>query len=301
MPARRTFLPRARRPRVAGRRLRAARALALPVALALAGAAVQSVCPAPAAAQAPRDALRMIGLTEDGALARFALDAPAAVARVAVTGVAGTLLGIDVRPADRRLYGVTTSYEIYTIDPASGTATPVSTLTTAFDGGPRSGFDFNPQADRLRLVAASGQDLRVNVALGAAAVDGPLTYARGDRHAGTRPAVTAAAYTAAVANAPATKLFDIDADLDVLALQDPPNDGVLVTVGPLGVDFAPLAGFDVVTDASGADHAYAVSGSTLYAIDLATGAARRIDTIGDGRLVLIGLAVEPTSGIVTAR
>jgi hypothetical protein len=86
-----------------------------------------------------------------------------------------------------------------------------------------------------------------------------------------------------------TRLFDIDAELDVLALQDPPNDGALVTVGPLGVDVGPRAGFDIVTDAAGRDAAFAAWGGTLYAIDLATGAARALGAIG-GSPDVIGLA-----------
>src|SRR5262249_60754511 len=77
---------------------------------------------------------------------------------------------------------------------------------------------------------------------------------------------------------------------DVLAPQDPPNDGILTTVGPLGIDFGPLGGFDIVTDATGKDSGYAASGATLYAIDLTTGAARSLGTIGDGRANVVGLA-----------
>jgi hypothetical protein len=73
-------------------------------------------------------------------------------------------------------------------------------------------------------------------------------------------------------------------------LQDPPNDGVLTTVGPLGVDFGETGGFDIVTEPSGAEEAYAASGATLYAIDLNTGAARSLGTIGDGRATIVGLA-----------
>jgi hypothetical protein len=42
----------------------------------------------------------------------------------------------------------------------------------------------------------------------------------------------------------------------------------LLTVGSLNVDFGPLGGFDIVTDESGKDRAFAASGSTLYTIDL---------------------------------
>jgi hypothetical protein len=237
----------------------------------------------------------LLALDASNTLLRFSSGRPADVTATRVHDVAGTLIGIDHRPANGLLYGLSHANDLYTIDAGSGAATLVSTLTVAFDGGPRSGFDFNPQADRLRLLAASGQNLRVNVDLGATAIDAPLRYAATDPNAGRRPAIAAAAYTSSVANAPSTKLFDIDADLDVLALQDPPNDGVLVTVGPLGTDFAPLAGFDIVTD-EGEDRAFAVTGSMLYAVDLTSGAAHSLGTVGvPSGTNLIGLAVVPPS------
>ncbi len=234
--------------------------------------------------------IEFLALCDDGALLAFRADRPAEVRRVTPHGVSGRLIGIDRRPADGVLYGVSTTNDVYRIDPASGQATKASSLTVPFDGDARSGVDFNPQADRLRLVSRDGQNLRVNVTLGATAVDGPLRYRDGDPGAGTRPRVTAAAYTHNVPDAPDTKLLEIDADRDVLVLQDPPNDGVLVTVGALGVDFGPTGGFDIVTDAAGTDQGYAASGASLYAIDLATGAARTLGTIGDGRASIIGLA-----------
>ena len=156
------------------------------------------------------------------------------------SGVADRLVGIDVRPADGRLYGLTAASELYRLDPATGPRSSVATLTVPFDGAARSGVDFNPQADRLRLVSTDGQNVRVHPTLGATAVDRPLTWKPGDPNAGRAPRVTAAAYSANVAGAAETKLFVIDAERDVLALQEPPNDGVLATVGPLGVDFGPL-------------------------------------------------------------
>ena len=75
-----------------------------------------------------------------------------------------------------------------------------------------------------------------------------------------------------------------------MVLQEPPNDGTLLTVGPLGVDFGPLGGFDIITDSSGVDSAFAVSGSTVYTINLETGAATTLGAIGDGSVNLAGLA-----------
>lgn len=241
------------------------------------------------------DDARLAALTDGNALLLFSAADPGHPDRVDVKGVRGTLVGIDCRPSDGRLYGLGTTYDVYTIDPATGAATTVSTLTTPFDGGARSGVDFNPQADRLRLVAASGQNLRVNVTMGATATDTALAYAAGDANHGLRPGVTAAAYANNRPGAPTTRLFDIDAELDVLALQEPPNDGVLVTVGPLGADAGSRAGFDIVTDAAGADRAFAAWAGTVYAIDLQTGAARPLGAIAGGPEV-IGLAALEACG-----
>src|SRR5262245_2856372 len=233
---------------------------------------------------------KLLALTEDGGLLALRADHPTEVQSLQPQGLSGRLLGIDMRPADGKLYGITSTNDVYRIDPGTGAATQVSSLTVPFDGDNRSAMDFNPQADRLRLVSRDGQNLRVNVVLGATAVDGALRYKDGDPAAGARPRVTAGAYTHNVRDAPDTKLFDIDSERDTLVLQDPPNDGVLVTIGPLGTDFGPSGGFDIVTDASGRDEGYAASGATLYAIDLTTGAAKTLGTIGDGRASIVGLA-----------
>ena len=235
----------------------------------------------------------LIGSTEDGRLLLFQADHPEAAHTVRPSGLSGRLIGIDSRPADGHLYGVTTSNDLYRINPLTGASTLVSTLTVPFDGDLRSGIAFNPQADRLRLVSADGQNLRVNVLLGATAVDAPLAYACSDRNAGKRPCIAGAAYTNMVRDAPTTKLFEIDAEQDVLVLQDPPNDGVLNTVGPLDADFAPLAGFTIVTDGRGADRAYAATAGKLYTIDLSTGHATAAGTIGDPPVPLASLTALP--------
>jgi hypothetical protein len=235
----------------------------------------------------------LIGSTEDSRLLLFRADRPEAAQTLRPSGLSGRLVGVDWRPADRHLYGLTTSNDLYRIDPATGGCTLVSTLTVPFDGDLRSGIAFNPQADRLRLVSADGQNLRVNVVLGATAVDTPLTYAPSDRNAGKRPRIAGAAYTNMVRDAPTTKLFELDAEQDVLVLQEPPNDGVLTTVGALDADFAPLSGFTIVTDSSGADRAYAATAGRLYTIDLTTGHATPVGTIGDPPVPLVSLAATP--------
>ena len=110
-----------------------------------------------------------------------------------------------------------------------------------------------------------------------------------DINAGVDPNITAAAYTNSVAGATTTQLFGIDYDLDALVLQNPPNNGTLKTIGSLGVNFAPVGGFDIFTDSQGNNTAYALSGSVLYKIDLSTGAATKIAEVPGGGF--IGLAV----------
>lgn len=235
--------------------------------------------------------IEFVALAPGNVLLRFRGDDLSAVRTMKVQGVQGTLVGIDVRPANRKLYGISDAYALYTIDPGSGKAKWVSALTAPFDGGPQSGFDFNPQADRLRLVGANGQNLRVHVDLGATAVDGALVYEARDPNAGKRPRLVASAYTRSLPRAPETRLFNIDAGADALVLQDPPNDGRLRTIGPLGVDFTPESGFDIRSGPGDAEVAFAATGSVLYRVDLRSGGASRSGVLGDGTLRILSLAV----------
>ncbi len=225
----------------------------------------------------------LLALTGDDKLIAFDTNRPGQnTTKIDITGTDAPLLGIDIRPSNGQIYGITTANTIYTIDPKTGAATQVSKLVGAsFEGTNVSGFDFNPAADRLRLVGDNDQDFRINVETGAVTVDGTLAYADGDINAGENPRVTAAAYTNAIASPTSTQLYDIDTDLNTLVLQNPPNAGTLMTVGELGVEIGDLAGFDIVSSGEGNNAAFAATGSTLYSIDLLTGAATQIGNIGD--------------------
>jgi hypothetical protein len=213
---------------------------------------------------------------------------------VEVTGVDGTLLGIDYRPANGLLYGL--SDTLYTIDPVTGDATEVSTLDIPFEGGALSGFDFNPAADASRVTGTNDQNFRVNVDTGAVIVDGNLAYAAGDENQGENPAITASAYRNSFAGATVTELYGLDARLDMLVEQNPPNNGTLVTTGNLGFDVAAEAGFDIVTDDPGDEDsnvAYVLSGGDLYKVDLETGASTSVGTVPGSSFS--GLAIVPTN------
>lgn len=216
-----------------------------------------------------------------------------------VTGADGLLLGIDYRPADGQLYGITNT-SVYTIDPSGGSATATFVNTIAgFNGGTMSGVDFNPVVDALRITGSNGQNLRLTGSgLSTTNVDGTLAYAPGDSNAGKTPMITASAYTNSFAGAASptrtTQLFNIDTSLDVLVLQNPPGTGTLNTIGSLGFDVGTVAGFDIFSN-NGVNTAFAAFAPTnstiasLYTIDLGTGKANLVGQIGTG-FSLTGLA-----------
>ena len=192
---------------------------------------------------APEGVSTVYGLTDAPELVTFdAADPSTLTATVPITGVAegSTLLAIDVRPADGALVAVSDASVVYTIDPATGVATPGGDAIDPPIEDPGFGLDVNPEVDRLRLAVATGQNLRVDPTSGAVDVDEPLAY-EGD--GGGR--IVAVAYTNPVAGATETQLYAIDAASGSLVLVDAPNDGTMRPVGPLGISVTEGASFDI--------------------------------------------------------
>ena len=163
------------------------------------------------------------------------------------------------------------------VDPKTAVAVHVNNLSVALSGT-SFGVDFNPAADRLRVISDTGQNLRHNVnAGGVTLVDGTLNYTPGS----PAQSISGAAYTNNdIDPTTATTLFDIDAALDQVVLQSPPNAGSLAATGKLTVDTSLETGFDIhstlrngVTVANNA--LASLSSSTgiasLYSINLLTG------------------------------
>ncbi len=224
-----------------------------------------------AAAQSAQ-AATLIGLTADNALVRIDAETRRAAAPIAISGADGRVLGIDQRPQDGRLYGVTERGQIVTLDPMTGRATEVSRLNTPFESGERVVMDFNPVANRLRLMGMSGVNLRVNVDTGEAIRDGDVKYAPGTQYAETAPRVVAGAYTNSVAGMQATALYTIDPLLGLLNLQNPPNDGVQQPRGMLGLSVPPGVAFDILSDGAGGNRSFVLASGALHSINLETGA-----------------------------
>jgi hypothetical protein len=213
-----------------------------------------------------------VALTADGRLAMLDLGtAMAPTAPMAVSGVDGRIVGIDVRPADGRLYGVSTTSILYTIDPQTGVATEHARLQEPVVGERSIVLDFNPAADRLRLMVVTGANYRIHPDTGAVMTDGKLVYAGSDPATGKDPQILAGAYSQNFAGTTATALYTIDVAQRQLNLQTPPNDGVQTTIGRLGFALDGPPALDIVTR-DGVDTAWLVTGDRLVELDLASGA-----------------------------
>ncbi|MFF6782543.1 DUF4394 domain-containing protein [Streptomyces sp. NPDC012510] len=252
--------------------------------------------------------LKAIGLTADRRLVVFRVDKPgAAVPLGRIGGLKGDtkLVGIDYRVQNNKLYGVGDKGGVYTIREVGAKATKVSQLTVALRGK-AYGVDFNPAANRLRVISDTGQNLRHNLddpqgapAAGTTAVDGTLTDPPvPPATAGvTAQGVTGAAYTNNdLDTSTATTLFDLATTQDQISLQSPANAGSLAPTGRLGVD-APLnSGFDIYSSPrSGVNAGYAVTGARLFGVDLLTGRASSAGGFPKGRQV-VDLAIPLRQG-----
>jgi outer membrane protein assembly factor BamB len=201
-------------------------------------------------------------------------------ATVTIRGANGRVVGIDMRPSDGMLYAVVQDGTVYTVDTASGQATMKVKLETMLPAGIKAAVDFNPVADRLRLLGSDGTSLRANVDDGKVITDGRLKYAEGDKGAGKTPMVVAGAYSNSVKGPKETALYDIDGTLGSFLKQAPPNDGILVTIGDMGIKGDTIA-FDISTDDQGRNTGFAIVGTTLYSVDIATGASRALGAVAN--------------------
>lgn len=227
--------------------------------------------------------------------------------RTAVTGLpAGeTLVGMDYRIAKGVLFALSNAGRLYTLDVLTGALKPVGSGAGAALQGNTFGVDFNPVADRVRVVSNTGQNLRLHPDTGAvAATDPALAYAPGDAQAGQQPELVAAGYTYNKKDDKLTTNYAIDRRAGMLVTQGTvegvqpvvsPNTGQLRTVGPLGTGPLLDAALDIA-DVTGAAFTAVRSTSQpatkLYTIDLSTGKATPVGTVADGGPIL-GLAVEP--------
>lgn len=234
-------------------------------------------------------------------LVTFQVTAPGTLtATTAITGLGTgqTLVGLDSRPNTGQLFALgyaaaTTQAQLYTLDVATGALTTVGPLLTLNLGTntARIGFDFNPTVDRIRVTGSNNANFRLNPNNGALAfTDGGLAYAATDANAAQTPGVGAVAYTNSYIGATATTLYDVDEANSRLTTQNPPNNGVLNTVGSLGlaafgnsdldIYFNPTTRTNVAYLTAVPSVSPGTTNSSLYTVNLTTGVSTLVGAVG---------------------
>ena len=135
-------------------------------------------------------------------------------------------------------------------------------------------------------MTGTGENLRVNPVNGLVTTDAALIWDAGDRrrrlHQQLPGSVT-------------TTLYDIDFAADTLAIQSPPNNGTLATVGTgLGIttQLSLNISFDISPDGNAAYLLARAAGVVgLYTVNLTTGTATLVGGVGDGATSMRGFTV----------
>lgn len=221
-----------------------------------------------------------IGLVGDKTLVWFDTDDAKVTKTLELSGVE-KLLGIDFRPADKTLVGVTADHRIVAINLDGGAVTEVSKMNEMLPltEGQAVIVDFNPMADRLRFMTGTTNH-RVHPDTGEVTVDGKLAYEKGDAAEGSESKIVAAAYTNSIGKPEKTAMFNIDAGTNALVQQTKPNDGTLKSIGKLEIGDAPANyAFDIHSLEEGKNTAYLVGDNTIYTVNLETGAATKVGVI----------------------
>jgi len=246
----------------------------------------------------PPIATTLYGVTDGTTLVSFNSADPSTILNtVTITGLqpGETIVGMDVHGTwgSDQLYAVGSTSRLYTIDQVTGAATEIGPgpFSPALEGTAFGvAFSEGISPSTIRILSDAEQNLRVDPFTGAASSKPSLSPVGN---------VVAATYVRTfVTEAPTQTLYGIDSASDQLVIVGQPdnildesNNGVVTPVGSLGVDASSPAGLDI--DFGTAWAALHVDGlSRLYTIDLATGAASLVGTIGTGT-PLRGLTVAP--------
>jgi hypothetical protein len=225
------------------------------------------------------------------------------LASVNITGLqpAETLLAIDGRPSTGQLYGLGNTSRLYVINPVTGVSAQVGNgQFSPLLSGNSFGFDFNPVTDQIRVVSDLAQNIRLDPDTGIATTDAPLHGMVGGSLINS---ATGAAYSSNTSDAVSTTLYVIDSTSDALYMQgstggspSSPNDGVLTLVGALNSDVSGFLGFDISPSGTPYVTAKVNGSSSLYSINLGTGALTQLGSFPSSIATVAGLALGVTAG-----
>lgn len=249
------------------------------------------------------------GLTSNNYLISFDSQMPSTVrSHIPLSGVTvgQMIVGLDSRPATGQVFAMgynstTGETQLYTVNVSSGTCTSIAPAITLATGMTQISFDFNPTVDRIRVTSKENQNYRLHPVTGAiVATDLNLNYSASDPNAALDPSIGAGAYTNSYIGSTSTQLFNYDLDLNTITLQNPPNNGVLNTIGTSGISINvsdPSIDFDFYYNSANAmneNYAIANTSSTfdnLYSVNISNGMFTSIGQVGYG-IALIDITVQ---------
>ena len=259
---------------------------------------------------------RIYAADEDGNLVRFDSATPGVIeSSIPMNGLEldwdRHLAALDFRPATGRLYALVDQISgigipppgsefcgLYLISTETGASSLIGVDYDLTEPWVRKGLDFSPVADEIRIVEQFGSNLRMNPQTAEVSADTPLD-----------PFISAVglAFDHNEAGSTASTAYALDGEsFDLVRIggiggTPPPDSGEVTVVGSTGVIFSEYSGFDI----SPSGTAYAVlsppdpSGapqpSQLYTVNLDTGAASVVGTVGPPpglRIVAMAVALE---------
>lgn len=250
---------------------------------------------------APAFATRMFAVTNDSPpqdLISFDSAGPATLSsNVAITGLGAgdTIVGLDLRPANDELYVLTTNASVdrlYELDPYTAVASdPVTLAADPADSsnpftslaGTTFGGSFDPVTDQLRVVTNLGENVRVNPDTGLVTTDTNITAGKD---------LDAVAFSDNFQGATTTAEYGYDFTTDELVVVDPPESGTVINVGSSGlVTVQPgNSGLDITPGGTAFMNAVVGATNSLYQMNLSTGAATLVGTIGTGSTAIVDIA-----------
>ena len=247
-------------------------------------------------------AVPLLGLTSANELARIDTTDIAAATRTAITGLdAGDrFVGIDLRPSNNMVYGITQSNKLYTLNAMTGAASFVASLSSpVVQMSQGYGIDFNPVADfagatSLRFTSSGGSNFAINANTGVV----------GNLAGMIAPGFSAVAYSNSTIlptmAPPSTALYYINSATDMLSVATGAfNAPTITTIGALGIDVLNANGFELLADGRAFAALNVDANSSLvtgiYGIDLGSGAATLIGSY-NGTLSGLTLAPVPEPG-----
>ncbi len=252
---------------------------------------------------------RIFGIDGNNGFLSFDSADPTVVTSIPLSGIESgqVLRALDFRPATGELYGMAYDsqgsndvpgldlIQFYKIATATGVATPLPQSYGFISSGSAFGMDFDPVTDTIRVTENPNKNYRFDPTTGGGiATDTSITGAS---------QVAALAYTNNYPGATSTTLYAVDYTLDDLHIiggkngNPSPNGGVGTKVADISVSSfdAARTSLDILTALEGNVAFYAIKTNTthrLYNLDLVTGAASLIGTIGDGNIPVFDIAVQ---------